>query len=262
MTLELLHAAPEGRISNKHILFVHGICVGAWVWEPYFLPFFANAGYHAWALSLRGHAGSPGRENLSFASLADYAEDVAWAVRHIGEPVIVVGHSMGGAVVQRWVYEGGNPRGMALLSSVPPWGLAMVAMNMGFCSPGLFGELFKMNQFGVDHADAKVLWKALFSHEFSPTEFESFAAKTHNESRLVSVELQGLTPIAPLFCGSPVYVSSGSNDAFIPVKEVERTAAYYNTRAEILPGLAHCLMLEKEWERAAKPLLAWMQRLP
>ena len=62
MKLELLHLSPrkDKKTKAKNILFVHGICVGAWVWEDHFLPYFANEGYNSWALSLRGHGLSDG----------------------------------------------------------------------------------------------------------------------------------------------------------------------------------------------------------
>lgn len=55
MHLELIQAAGRGQKKPVKLLFVHGICAGAWVWEQSFLPFFASFGYDSYALSLRGH---------------------------------------------------------------------------------------------------------------------------------------------------------------------------------------------------------------
>ena len=50
-------------------------------------------------------------------------------------------------------------------------------------------------------------------------------------------------------------------DHLIPPTLVEMTARTYHTPAEILPGLGHGLMLEREWQRPALRLLAWLESL-
>lgn len=63
------------------ILFVHGAWHGAWCWEN-FLPYFAQHGYAAHALSLRGHGASAGRDKIRWHSAAhDYVADVAQIVQ-------------------------------------------------------------------------------------------------------------------------------------------------------------------------------------
>jgi pimeloyl-ACP methyl ester carboxylesterase len=94
MQLEVLHASGHGRSRPVDLLFVHGICVGAWVWERHFLPAFAAAGYNVHAVSLRGHAGSPGREDLPSFGLSEFAQDLAQVTATIGRPVVAVGHSL------------------------------------------------------------------------------------------------------------------------------------------------------------------------
>jgi alpha-beta hydrolase superfamily lysophospholipase len=42
---------------------------------------------------------------------------------------------------------------------------------------------------------------------------------------------------------------------------VRATARHHNVDATILPGLAHLLMLEPEWQQAAKALEAWIRTL-
>ena len=44
--------------------------------DRHFLPFFADRGYEAHALSLRGHGASEGHELLKFWRLWDYVADV------------------------------------------------------------------------------------------------------------------------------------------------------------------------------------------
>lgn len=103
MKLELLHKTAQGPVKPLKLLFIHGICTGAWVWEPHFLPFFAKLGYDSYALSLRGHGKSEGREKVREFALSDFADDIAWALSEISGPAVLIGHSLGGGVVQNFV---------------------------------------------------------------------------------------------------------------------------------------------------------------
>jgi pimeloyl-ACP methyl ester carboxylesterase len=94
--LEILKYLPEKEQEGRPILFVHGAHHGAWCWKEHFLPYFSSKGFSALALSLRGHGGSKGYENLHSFSLDDYVEDVLEVMSSIEGKLILVGHSMGG----------------------------------------------------------------------------------------------------------------------------------------------------------------------
>jgi alpha-beta hydrolase superfamily lysophospholipase len=52
----------------------------------------------------------------------------------------------------------------------------------------------------------------------------------------------------------------GANDDRISTPaDLKATASLYGVPALVLPGLAHMLMLERDWETAARPLLAWLE---
>lgn len=76
MRLEVISRRPKGRARPTPLLFVHGAFGGAWVWDQHFLPWFAEHGWEAHALSLRGHGESEGHEKVRFARLRDYVADV------------------------------------------------------------------------------------------------------------------------------------------------------------------------------------------
>src|SRR3954464_12957320 len=89
--------APDRARPSPPLLFVHGAYCDAWCWDVHILPWFAEAGYAAHALSLRGHGQSPGREDIGSLHLADYLDDVLSVVGSLAERPILVGHSMGAA---------------------------------------------------------------------------------------------------------------------------------------------------------------------
>ncbi len=62
----MLEVIEKGSSTPAHptpLLFVHGGWHGAWCWSN-FLNYFADAGYRAVALSLRGHGASPAAKAL------------------------------------------------------------------------------------------------------------------------------------------------------------------------------------------------------
>ena len=67
----MLARLPARPPKPTPLLFVHGAFTGAWCWDEHFLPFFAEAGYAAHAVSLSGHGRSRGRDRLDQLSIAD-----------------------------------------------------------------------------------------------------------------------------------------------------------------------------------------------
>src|SRR5438105_3578099 len=93
----------EREARRAPILFVHGAWHGAWCWEDHFVPYFANRGWQVTALNLRAHGGPRERRGLRWKRIADYVEDLAAAAAALPEPPVVIGHSTGGLVGQKYL---------------------------------------------------------------------------------------------------------------------------------------------------------------
>jgi len=121
--LEILCASsPAGTPRRRSLVFLHGAFAGAWVWAEGFLPWFARRGYPAYALSFRGHGESDAAGDLHDLGVNDYRDDVRALLDRFGEAPVLIGHSMGGYVVQKIVEEVDLPA-YVLMASVPPSGL-------------------------------------------------------------------------------------------------------------------------------------------
>ena len=93
----MLEVIDKGSGSNAHpvpLLFVHGANHAAWCWDEHFLDFFANKGYRALAVNLRGHGRSPASKPLRKCSVAGYVDDVASAADTLDTPPVIIGHSL------------------------------------------------------------------------------------------------------------------------------------------------------------------------
>ena len=80
-------------------------------------------GYRALAVNLRGHRGSATSKPLRKCSIADYVDDVASVADTLQARPVVIGHSMGGFVVQKYLESHEAPAGV-LVASFPPGGSA------------------------------------------------------------------------------------------------------------------------------------------
>src|ERR1700722_19044822 len=119
--LEIISKLPSSPRPAPPILFVHGAWHAAWCWDEFFLSYFAANGFEAHALSLRAHGASEGRTQLHRSRIRHYVEDVAAVAAGFSSAPILVGHSMGGFVVQKFLETQSSPAAF-LLASIPPTG--------------------------------------------------------------------------------------------------------------------------------------------
>src|SRR5437899_3558130 len=151
--LEVRSRLPAKSPGKPPLLFVHGGYCDGWCWEPHFLPWFAARGYPAHALSLRGHGESGGFESLFVAGLDDYVADVERVAATLPSPPVLIGHSMGAAIIERLMAT--RPvRAAALIAPIPPGGLAPVASRLMAWQPEY---LVNMQRFDAPHLAGDML---------------------------------------------------------------------------------------------------------
>lgn len=260
MKLEVLSHAPDGGSRHPPLLFVHGAYVGAWCWAEYFLPFFANHGYEAHAVSLRGHGASPGRDTLHAVHIADYVDDVVLAVSELGRAPVLIGHSMGAIVVQRAARRC-KARAMILMAPVPPHGLGGSLLSLALRDPPLF---FALNTLQFGAADVSFLRRVrdyLFSESLTEAEVSRYLRRTQQESQRVLLELswpQHFWIAASI--GVPALVLGADNDAFFRTAMIDEAARFHGVAPRIFPKMAHVMMLEPGWNDVATHIHAWLEK--
>jgi pimeloyl-ACP methyl ester carboxylesterase len=259
MRLEVLSHPPRGEPPRTSLLFVHGAYVGAWCWEEHFLPWFAARGFPAHAVSLRGHGKSSGRDELHRYGLADYAEDVARAAALLDEPPVLVGHSMGALVVQKYLEQGGKAAAAVLVCPVPGYGLMPATMALAWTRPALFMGIQSLAAGG--DAPLSVLSEAMFAGRIEPERLARYVGRMQGESRRALMDMAGFgLPQAWLARRPATLVLGASRDALIPPLHAQAAAALSGAEYELLEGLGHAVMLDEGWERAAAAIAAWLER--
>jgi non-heme chloroperoxidase len=252
-------ARSNGRANGRPpLLFVHGGYCDAWCWEAHFLPWFAARGYAAHALSLRGHGASGGRETLFVASLDDFAVDVARVAAGLPSSPVLIGHSMGAAIVER-LLAAGPVRAAALLAPVPPAGLGPVAHRLAAYQPEYLVNLHRLDAPHLSGDVLAALRPLYFSDDVAPEVLAESVMHLTIESPRAILDLtmpvhRARPPAAP----RPL-VLGATGDRIAHPSDVKATALFYDTTATLVEGLAHMMMLERGWERAAQPLLDWLE---
>ena len=140
MKLEMISKYPLKSAHPIPLLFIHGTLHTASCWDVYFLDYFAQHGYAAYAVNLRGHGKSEGREKLRWTRIADFVEDVANVVQQLPSPPILIGHSMGGFIIQKYLEDHDAPAAV-LLSSASPAGLLPTAIRTARRQPWVFAKV-------------------------------------------------------------------------------------------------------------------------
>jgi len=112
-------------------VLVHGAWHGAWCWRD-LVPLLEEEGHSVLVPELPGH----GQDNapVSDMTLENYARRVQEKIEEAGEPVVLVGHSMGGIVVtQAAEYAAPNIRKVVYLTAfLPADGQALVDLAGSF----------------------------------------------------------------------------------------------------------------------------------
>lgn len=245
------------------ILFVHGIFSGAWIWEEHFLDWFANHGYHAYAVSLRGHGRSSAPDPTGQYSLKDYAQDLEDAIRTIEQnhkqPPLLVGHSMGGMVVQRFLSQ--HPgRGAVLLCSIPPQGMMPLSIQSLWCNPITTLEMTQTYMM-PELATANQLQRYMFSGPVERRQLNKWLQYMVPESQRLIWDMSWHDLPNPFeVAKTPIAVVGAKQDQLVPRLTVTLTAATYGCKAHWVDS-GHGLMLDHNWQEGAAVVAAALAEL-
>lgn len=263
-SLEVLVRTPSttpksrpSRIQDTPLLFVHGAYTAAWCWEEHFLDWFADQGYFSYALSLSGHGASRGRSQLDSFSINDYVKDVAEVVTALPTPPVLIGHSMGGFVVQKYLEQQLAPAAV-LMSSVPPQGLMSSMFGLMFQKPGMLADLNRLMTGGRMAVES--LREAMFAQPIDAADLQRFLRSAQMESHRAIWDMTLFNLPQPARVNrTPMLILGAERDHLIPASLVHMTAMTYGLEAEIFPGLGHGMMLEQDWQTVAERIHGWLQ---
>ena len=254
----LLDVELPARPSRPPMLMVHGIMGGGWYFAKW-LRFFAARGHPAYALNLRGHHGSRPVDDFGRVSIMDYVtdvSDVSYSIRerHLGASPILVGHSMGGLVMQK-AAESLAPAALVLLSSVPPRGIPLVSWPLFRRELKHVPEMMLSRSVIANPRDVA----ALFLNRVDPPDVTSFVERWTPASGRVGREITfGCIAVDAKRVAAPVLAVAGADDVAIPPRIQRKVARKYGAAFRVYERNAHFLIWESGWDVIATDVAAWM----
>ncbi|EQA43941.1 putative lysophospholipase [Leptospira broomii serovar Hurstbridge str. 5399] len=249
--------------KSKHripLVFVHGAWHGAWCWDEFFLPYFASKGFEANAFDLRGHGESDGKKEIRFHRISNYVSDLEDVISKLSTPPILIGHSMGGLVVQKYLEKHSTP-GAVLLASVPPTGVLATTLRIARKHPLVFLKTTLTWSLYNVVSTPDLCQEAFFSSEIKKNALQKYFQNMQEESFLGFLDMMIFELPKPERVMTPILVLGAEKDAIFSPSQVLATGKSYRTQAEIFPNMTHDMMLDVGWEKVANRILTWLNEL-
>jgi alpha-beta hydrolase superfamily lysophospholipase len=245
--------SATARAALPPILFIPGLFHGAWCYEEHFVPWFQGRGYEAVALKLRrdGQHHAPGLRTMS---IKDYVADLAAAAAGMPSPPVLVGHSMGGFVIQKYLEDHDAPAAV-LLASAPPYGILRAGLGEAAKHPlRMLAATATLSVYGLIKTPDRAR-DLFFSDGLDDELVRKYQEQMTDDSFRVFLELVGfMRPDVGKINARrvPMLVLRGDVDRSISWRYVADTAKTYGAEIVRFPGQAHNLMLEPEWQKVAE----------
>jgi len=226
------------------LLFLHGAGHAAWCWREHFVRWFSNRGYHVTAPDLPHH-GDLDRDGLKRATLRSYVEAVSETASGLEPPLVLIGHSMGGFIIQKYLEEASADLAV-LLASAPPGGARGMVMRMATRRPIAFIKTMMTGR----ATDSVARTRDYFFSSETPVEVvDACHARLQEESTQVLKDM--MTALHPERVTTPVVVMGARNDWLVaPPSELRETAQAFGTEPIAFPA-GHDMMLDVAWEQVA-----------
>ncbi len=242
---------------------VHGAFCGGWIFDQFRQPFEA-AGHEVIALDLPGHEAGARPGAVTGLSMSDYARAVATACAALDEPPILLGHSLGGLVVQLAAMRT-RVKALILLAPSAPWGVTGVTLEEAVSAVSLYalGPYWTM-AIDPDYPSAR---RYSFDRLAKADRKAAFARMTPESGRALWETLNWwLDPFATTIVSAqsiraPVLAIAGGRDAVHPAATVRQTAARLGGEARVFADMSHWLPGEPGWEAVAACGLDWLSDL-
>lgn len=204
----------------------------------------------------------PGREPTDDAVLArtgiDQAFDVALAAYDaIGEPAVVIGHSMGGLLAQK-IAAARTPRAVVTMASIPPGVLWFQLKPL----PHLFRVLPKVLAGQPFLPSAKTMREVPLSTLPAAEQDELVPRLVRDSGRMfremslgsASTRVDAAEVTCPMLC-----VSGGSDRNVAPWIS-RRVAARYGAEHQVHPNAPHWIVADSLVGEVLPPILEWLNR--
>jgi pimeloyl-ACP methyl ester carboxylesterase len=245
------------------VVFVHGAFCGGWAFDAFRLPFEA-AGFETHAPNLPHHERGADLEALSQSGLKHYADAIAKYVHELRAPPVLVGHSLGGLIVQLAAMQV-PVAAVVLLAPSAPWGVMPTTLEEHGNHFGLtlLGDYWR-RPIPPDYRVARGNTLDRLSRDDARKAFARFVPES---GRAIREAIQwwldhSMASSAPVYrIAAPVLALAGGRDRVNPSSTVRRLANRFpqgQASFHEFPEMSHWLVGEPEAPEVIHLVLAWM----
>jgi len=253
-------------INSKEIIFIHGLHENAHTWKEWKL-FFENLGYKCHAQDYPYHQGAPSvlRQNsnqqLRKIRLNDVVNHYANYIESLNNnSPILVGHSMGGLIVQKLIQMGKGSLGVCITSASPKGVLSLkwsfIRSNIEVINPFKGNSLFCGTREWFHYAICNTLTREQ-SDKIYETAVVPESRNIPRSSRLTDGKIDFNRPHRPL-----LFVSA-ERDNIIPVSLTIKNVKAYKDKTSIIDfkefkERSHSICFQHGWQEVAQFIHEWV----
>jgi len=243
--------------QHKPVLFLHGAYCDSFVWDEYYIKYFSEKGFDCYSVDFENEESL---FTLNPTTINTYVNQVLDCIKKIGEPPIIVAHSMGAAVVQKlYAKHKIDFPAWILMTPTPPRGYGMSSQMMMLTDPTLFNQMYLLQMLGKSFVDPGLAKHVLFAEDFDDKKAESYL---HNiKSMPHSLVYDVMTMVISdkdLKVDFPVMLQAADYDKLVTRADVETVENTYDIKANYYDS-GHALMLDKSWKVAADDAIAFIE---
>jgi pimeloyl-ACP methyl ester carboxylesterase len=258
------------KVNSKTIVFITGAFVSSECWNDW-VKFFESKGYTcivpSWpqkdapAAALRTRQPD---ERIASQRLTGLVEYFAGNIRELPEKPILVGHSIGGLIVQLLLQRNIAAAGVAI-HPVAPQGVFVFSWAM---LKAVWGPLGYFTSVKKSFLMTFKQWQFAFTNGMPVNEQEAaYNRFATPESKLISRD--GLTKVASVNFKNlhvPLLITSGTTDTIVPAKLNRANYEKYKTSfAKVdymeFEGRNHFVLGQPTWLEDARHILNWIEKL-
>ncbi len=255
--IERIVYRPKDRRYETPIVLQHGMWHGAWFWESW-QALLATWGWEVHAHSLPGHGNSPVQRPIKLCTLDYYLKFLRDEVGRFSQRPVVIGHSMGGALIQWYLkYVGDLPAAVL----VAPWGshsmirdglrpllrrdpLSIPLMMASWDATPMMRDPFRAGQ-ALLGPQSRITPEALF-------------ARLGPESAMILYQHNPPFWQPPSHINTPLLWIAAEADALLPERIQRESADYYGADYVVVEQSGHDVLYAPNQHLVAEKIHRWL----
>jgi pimeloyl-ACP methyl ester carboxylesterase len=253
---------------RRTVVFIHGLFMNPVSWSPW-LSYFNAKGYVCHAPAYPFHEGEPSGlrqynpEGLGTLTLAQVVAHITSYIDSLPEKPILIGHSMGGLIVQKLINANKGVAGVCI-NSAPPKGIlsfqwSFLKSNIITINPLKGNSIFLPSVKWFQYAFCNTM-----TLEQTAIEFEKYVVPESRNIPRSSTGKEGFVDMNQPH--NPLLFIAGEDDHIIPPDlNIKNFESYADTNSrkdfKLFPGRTHYICGQENWEEVALYIENWIEAL-